>query len=195
MHLHFNITYQIANFLETNPNSLNISINILTTLFLLTLTTAIPPNPSGITNTNSNINLKLTLTIPTPHPTINHSKASHIQASLATSIPTDAQAFYHTAKATCPLSHPSKQCCKPMAIQGRQCGQTILCCSNAGVGQGSSSKPGSQAVFKSNCIPYDQAMEDQEAAIEKSPSQVNVVATMGMGMATSTSTGSSGGTA
>ncbi|KAL3445861.1 hypothetical protein BJX65DRAFT_309563 [Aspergillus insuetus] len=78
--------------------------------------------------------------------------------------------------------------CKAMAPEtpNGDCYESVMCCSDSGVsaegggagGNTNGTPEGSQALFKSGCIPFDEAIEDKKKAIEKSKSEVSFLAEM-----------------
>ncbi|CEN60283.1 hypothetical protein ASPCAL02724 [Aspergillus calidoustus] len=78
--------------------------------------------------------------------------------------------------------------CKGMAREtpNDDCYESVMCCSGNGVsakgagagGNTNGTPDGSPALFKSGCIPFDEAIEDKKKAIEKSKSEVSFLAEM-----------------
>ncbi|KAL4994171.1 hypothetical protein BDV10DRAFT_189308 [Aspergillus recurvatus] len=58
--------------------------------------------------------------------------------------------------------------------QNIDCLSSVMCCSGSGNVDGQ--KPGTQSLFKSECIPYDKAIQDKKEAIEKSKAEASYLA-------------------
>ncbi|KAL3462572.1 hypothetical protein BJX64DRAFT_139021 [Aspergillus heterothallicus] len=70
----------------------------------------------------------------------------------------------------------------PPETPNADCYENVMCCSDKGAsaqsGPVGKTPDGSQALFKSGCIPFDEAIEEKKKAIEKSKAEVSYLAEM-----------------